>query len=36
MSQPPRRMCDSEIYHVVSRGVGKQVIFESDEDKGSF
>ena len=28
-----RHECDSNIYHVTARGVGQQVIFESDEDR---
>ena len=36
MTQPVRRQCESNIYHVVSRGAGKQIIFECDDDKGLF
>lgn len=36
MTHLQRRVCESNIYHVVNRGVGKQIIFESEEDKRSF
>lgn len=28
----PRIQCESEIYHIICRGVGKQLIFEDDQD----
>lgn len=36
MPSIPRRQAESEIYHVVCRGVGKQIIFESDVDRGYY
>ncbi|WP_251197356.1 transposase [Anaerotardibacter muris] len=35
MSKPIRsaRIAESDIYHVISRGVGKQIIFEDDADR---
>ncbi|MBR3224593.1 MAG: transposase [Atopobiaceae bacterium] len=32
----PRKQCESQIYHVVSRGTGRQLIFEDDEDRELF
>lgn len=32
----PRKRCDSEIYHVISRGTGRQLIFEDDNDRATF
>lgn len=31
-----RKQCESDIYHVVCRGVGRQLIFEADEDRERF
>lgn len=31
-----RRVAESGFYHVVTRGNGKQIIFESDEDRAAF
>ena len=31
-----RTRCDSEIYHITTRGVGQQLIFEDDEDRRTF
>ena len=36
MPRKPREACESQIYHVVQRGVGQQVIFEDDEDRRFF
>ena len=32
----PRKQCESEMYHVICRGTGKQLIFEDDEDRTRF
>ena len=32
----PRKECESEIYHVISRGTGRQLIFEDDDDRELF
>lgn len=32
----PRKQCESEMYHVICRGVGKQLIFEDDQDRERF
>ena len=32
----PRKQCESEIYHVISRGTGRQLIFEGDDDRELF
>lgn len=32
----PRKQCDSDIYHVISRGVGRHVIFEDDKDRQQY
>ena len=32
----PRARCESNIYHVVARGTGRQVIFEGDADRDRF
>lgn len=29
----PRKQCESDTYHVISRGIGRHVIFEDAEDK---
>ena len=31
-----RRRCESDVYHVVVRGVGKQILFEDDADRRFF
>ncbi len=36
MVRSARRIAESEIYHVVSRGCGKQLIFEDDDDRKVF
>lgn len=36
MPRKPREACESQIYHVVQRGVGQQIIFEDDEDRRFF
>ena len=33
MGRVPRRRSESGVYHVMSRGAGKQVIFEDDADR---
>ena len=32
----PRKECESEIYHVISRGTGRQLVFEDNEDRNFF
>ena len=32
----PRKQCESDIYHVISRGTGRQLIFEGDDDRELF
>ena len=32
----PRRRGESDIYHIIARGTGKQLIFEDDSDRGAF
>ena len=32
----PRKECESEIYHVISRGTGRQLVFEDNEDRDFF
>lgn len=36
MARTPRRRAESDIYHVVARGVGRQIIFEDDADRRRF
>lgn len=36
MPRKPREECESQMYHVVQRGVGQQIIFEDDEDRRFF
>ena len=36
MPRRPREECESQIYHVVQRGVGQQMIFEDDDDRRFF
>ena len=36
MPRTPRRPAESDIYHVVIRGVGRQIIFEDDADRRCF
>lgn len=36
MPRKPREECESQIYHVVQRGVGQQILFEDDEDRRFF
>ena len=36
MARTPRKQAESEIYHVVCRGVGRQDIFEDDADRTYF
>lgn len=36
MSRKPREECESQIYHVVQRGVGQQILFEDDADRRFF
>lgn len=36
MPSPRRRECDSQIYHITARGVGRMNIFEDDDDRGEF
>lgn len=31
-----RRACETDVYHVFARGVGRQLIFEDDEDRFLF
>lgn len=32
----PRRQSETDIYHVVARGTGRQIIFEDDKDRATF
>lgn len=32
----PRKQCESNMYHVVARGTGRQLIFENDSDRTCF
>lgn len=32
----PRKQCESEMYHVICRGAGKQPLFEDDKDRRRF
>lgn len=36
MARSVRRQCESNIYHVISRGTGRQIIFEDDDDREMF
>lgn len=36
MPRTARQECESSTYHVVNRGSGKRIIFESDEDRAFF
>lgn len=36
MPRKPREECESQIYHVVQRGVGQQILFEDDDDRQFF
>lgn len=36
MARGPRKRCESNVYHVVVRGVGRQRIFEDDADRRAF
>lgn len=36
MSRTPRKQCESSIYHIFSRGVGRMLIFEDREDNYYF
>ena len=36
MSRAPRKPSQSEIYHVVARGVGRQIIFEDEKDRSFY
>lgn len=36
MSRLPRKQSASSVYHVIIRGVAKQIIFENDEDRAFF
>ena len=36
MARSPRQASESSIYHVISRGAGKQIIFEDDLDRQAF
>lgn len=33
MARRPRRRSESGLYHVMLRGINKQIIFESDDDR---
>ena len=33
MTQQARLICESDIYHITARGVGRQIIFEDDGDR---
>lgn len=33
MPRTARKQCESNMYHIISRGVGRQIIFESDKDR---
>ena len=36
MAYPPRKQSEGNVYHVIARGVGQQIIFEDDEDRSLF
>lgn len=36
MPRGPRKRSNSRIYHVMLRGINRQIIFESDEDRYTF
>ena len=36
MPRGPRKRSNSSIYHVIIRGINKQIIFESDDDRYEF
>ena len=36
MARQARQQSQSGIYHLILRGINKQVIFEDDEDRGKF
>lgn len=36
MPYPPRKQSEGDVYHVITRGVGQQIIFEDDEDFSYF
>lgn len=36
MPRGARKQCESDIYHVFIRGVGKQLVFEDDQDRETF
>ena len=36
MPRSPRKRSESGVYHVMLRGINRQTIFESDEDKYEF
>lgn len=36
MGYQRRRRCESDIYHVMARGVGRLLIFEDDADRGKY
>ena len=36
MSRPPRPRSESDTYHVYTRGTGRQIIYEDDDDRRAF
>jgi REP element-mobilizing transposase RayT len=36
MSRQARQRSESGIYHIIMRGINKQIIFEDDEDREKF
>ena len=36
MARTPRKRSESDIDHIIIRGVGQQILFEDDEDRGFF
>ncbi len=36
MARVARKNCETEIYHLTGRGVGRQIIFEDDRDREAF
>ncbi len=32
MARQARQSCETQCYHVIARGVGKQIIYETEED----
>ena len=36
MARPPRPRSESDMYHVYTRGTGRQIIYEDDDDRRAF